>query len=46
MNGDNMGNVRHKANRTFKNRRGEYLKDKIKELETNSKKNIRDLRHK
>jgi hypothetical protein len=36
--------VRHKASRHFRNKKREYLKDKINELATNSKnKNIRDL---
>ena len=40
---DNLNNVRHKASRNM-NKKKEYLKAKIDELETNSKiKNIRDL---
>ena len=40
---DNLNNVRHKASRHFRNRKKEYLKAKIYELEINSKiKNIRD----
>jgi hypothetical protein len=36
--------VRHEASRHFKNRRREYLKDKINEFATNGKnRNIRDL---
>jgi hypothetical protein len=36
--------VRHKASRYFRNKKKEYLKAKIEELETNNKiKNIRDL---
>jgi hypothetical protein len=36
--------VRREANRYFRNKKREYLKDKINELTTNSKKkNIRDL---
>jgi uncharacterized protein YaaR (DUF327 family) len=39
-NGDNMNNVR--CARHFRNKKWEYLKDKIKEIATNSKKkNIR-----
>jgi hypothetical protein len=39
-----MDNVRCEASRTFRTRKREYLKNKINELETNSKnKNIRDL---
>jgi hypothetical protein len=38
-----MINVRRDASRYFRNKKGEYLKDKINELETNSKnRNIRD----
>jgi hypothetical protein len=44
INGDNLKNVRHEASRYFRNKKKEYLKDKINELATNSKnKNIRDL---
>jgi hypothetical protein len=46
VNGDNMDNLRCEAGRTFrtKKKKREYLKNKINELETNSKnKNIRDL---
>jgi hypothetical protein len=36
--------VRHEASRYFRNKKREYLKDKINELAMNSKnKNIRDL---
>jgi len=41
---DNLNNVRCEASRHFRNKKKEYLKAKIDELETNSKiKNIRDL---
>jgi hypothetical protein len=44
MNEDNLSNVRQEASRHFRNKKREYLKDKINELESNSKnKNIRDL---
>jgi hypothetical protein len=44
INGDNLQNVRHETSRTFGNKKREYLKGKIKELEANNKeKNIRDL---
>jgi hypothetical protein len=44
INGDNLNNVRREASRHFRSKKREYLKDKIKELATNSKsKNIRDL---
>jgi hypothetical protein len=44
INGDNLNNVRTEARRYFRNKKREYLKDKINELATNSKnKNIRDL---
>jgi hypothetical protein len=42
-NGDDLNNVRHETNRTFSNKKREYLEE-FNELETNSKnKNIRDL---
>jgi hypothetical protein len=44
INGDNLNNMRCEASRYFRNKKREYLKDKINELATNSKnKNIRDL---
>jgi hypothetical protein len=44
INGDNLNNVRREARRHFRNKRREYLKDKINKLATNSKnKNIRYL---
>jgi hypothetical protein len=44
VNGDNKDNVRREARRTFRTKKWEYLKNKINELETNSKNmNIRDL---
>jgi hypothetical protein len=44
INGDNLNTVRLEASRHFRNKKREYLKDKIKELATNSKnKKIRDL---
>jgi hypothetical protein len=44
INGDNLNNVRLEASRYLKNKRREYMKDKINELATNSKnKNIGDL---
>jgi hypothetical protein len=44
INGDNLNNVRCEASRHFRNKKTEYLKDKINELATNSKnKNIRGL---
>jgi hypothetical protein len=39
-----LSDVRWEASRHFRNKEGEYLKDKMNELESNSKnKNIRDL---
>jgi hypothetical protein len=39
-----MSDIRREASRYFRNKKREYLKDKIKELESKSKnKNIRDL---
>jgi hypothetical protein len=44
INGDNLNNVRRDASRHFRNKKREYLKDKINEITTNSKIiNIRDL---
>jgi hypothetical protein len=44
INGNNLNNVSRGASRYFRNKKGEYQKDKINELATNSKnKNIRDL---
>jgi hypothetical protein len=41
---DNLNNVRHETNIHFRNKKEEYLRAKIYELETNSKiKNMRDL---
>jgi hypothetical protein len=44
VNEDNSSNVRREASKHFWNKKRQYLKDKINELESNSKnKNIRDL---
>jgi hypothetical protein len=44
INGDNLQNLRRETSRTFRNKKREYLKGKINELESNNKnKNIRDL---
>jgi hypothetical protein len=44
VNEDNLSNVTREASRHFRNKKREYFKDKINELESNSKnKNIRDL---
>jgi hypothetical protein len=44
VNEDNLRNVRSDASRRFRSKKREYLKDKITEIELNSKnKNIRDL---
>jgi hypothetical protein len=44
ISGDNLKNVRREASRYIRNKKREYLKDKINETATNSKKkNIRDL---
>ena len=41
---DNLNNVRHEVSRHFRNKKEEYLKAKIEELETNNKiKIIKDL---
>ena len=39
---DNLNNVRCEASRYFRDKKKEYLKGKIDELETNSKKRISD----
>jgi hypothetical protein len=42
--GDNLQNSRPESSRTFRNKKREYLRDKINDLETNNKNgNIRDL---
>jgi hypothetical protein len=44
VNEGNLSNVWWEASRHFRDRKGEYLEDKINELESNSKnKNIRNL---
>jgi hypothetical protein len=44
INGDKLSSVRREVSRHFRNKKREYLKDKINELATNSKKkNIRNL---
>jgi predicted metalloendopeptidase len=44
VNEANLSNVRREASRHFRNKKREYLKDRINELESNSQnKNIRDL---
>jgi hypothetical protein len=41
LNEDNLSDVRREASRHFRNKKSEYMKDKINELESNSKnKNI------
>jgi hypothetical protein len=43
INGDNLNNVKCEASRYFRNKKREYLKDKINELAMKSKnENIRD----
>jgi hypothetical protein len=37
INGDNLNNVRLEASRHFRNKKKEYLKDKINELAVNNK---------
>jgi hypothetical protein len=44
INGNDLNDVRREASRHFKNKKKEYLKEKMNELATNSKnKNTRDL---
>jgi hypothetical protein len=39
-----LKNLRHETSRTFRNKKREYLKDKINELETNNQnKNMKDM---
>jgi hypothetical protein len=38
--GDNVQNIKHETNKIFRNKKREYLKDKINELETNKNTNI------
>jgi hypothetical protein len=44
INGDSLNNAKHEASRYFRNKKMEYLKDKINDVVTNSKnKNIKRL---
>jgi hypothetical protein len=44
VNEGNLSNIRWEASRHFKNKKREYLKDRINELESNGKnKNTREL---
>jgi hypothetical protein len=44
ISGDNMNSIRRETNRHFRNKKREYLKDKINELPMKSKnKNIREM---
>jgi hypothetical protein len=44
VNEDNLHTVKREASRHFRNKKREYLKDKINDIELNSKnKNIRDV---
>jgi hypothetical protein len=43
VNEGNLSNVRREASRHFRNKKREYLKDEINEIELNSKNKIRDL---
>jgi hypothetical protein len=40
---DNLGNVRRETSQYFRNKKREHLKDKINEIELNSKNKIRGL---
>jgi hypothetical protein len=42
INGDNLNNIRHEASRYFRNKKREYLKDKINELERTVRKRTSD----
>jgi hypothetical protein len=39
----NLSDIRREASRHFRNKKRDYLKDKINELESNSKNKIRDV---
>jgi hypothetical protein len=43
VNEDNLRNVRREASRHFRNKKREYLRGKITDIELNSKNKIRDL---
>jgi hypothetical protein len=44
VNEDNLNNIRREASEHFRNKKREYLKNKINEIELNNKnKNIRDM---
>jgi hypothetical protein len=43
MNGSNLSDVKHGISKSFRNKKREYLKDKIDDFETNSKNILRDL---
>jgi hypothetical protein len=43
VNEDNLSNVRWETSRHFRNKKREYLKDKINQLKSNSKNNKGDL---
>jgi hypothetical protein len=43
VNGDNMDNIRCEASITFRTKKREYLKNKINELETNSRTRILEI---
>jgi hypothetical protein len=43
LNGNNLSNVRCEANKHFRNKKRQYLRDKVNELAKNSETNIRDL---
>jgi hypothetical protein len=40
IDGDNLNNIRYETSRHFRNKKGEYPKDKIDELATNIKKEV------
>jgi hypothetical protein len=43
INEDTLQNVRRESGRTFRNKKREYLKGKINELENNNKKKISEI---
>jgi hypothetical protein len=43
INGDNLQNLRRETNRTFRNKKREYLKGKINQLENNNKNKLSEI---
>jgi hypothetical protein len=43
VNADNLNNVRHETNRHFRNKKRDYLKGTVKELEKSKNRDVRNL---